>query len=49
MGFFDGIARDQRCDHFDHVLYRMLCTRRARLAQIVINSRNVNARSMVLI
>lgn len=53
MGFVDGIARDQqdhRCDHFNHVLHQMLCTRCARVAQIVIiNGRNINARSMELI
>lgn len=52
MGFVDGIARDQhdhRCDKFNHLLHQMLCTRRARVAQIVINGRNINARSMELI
>lgn len=60
---FDGIAsdqQDQRCGHFDHGLYYMLCTRRARVAQIVkcvvripgithAIGRNINARSMELI
>lgn len=52
MGFVDGIARDQqdhRRDHFNHVFHQMLCTRRARVAQIVINGRNINARSTELI